>query len=304
MMGAPENLIVCTTVYPGSEPFLRDWYVSLQRQTDSAYALWIALDGLTAEQVCDCFGDTPDATWVAAHAGDTPAAIRQQVLSQAVTASDGIVLVDSDDILHPQRVADARRGLMQSDLVACALQLVDQYGRDLGRKLSLASGADPDRVLPRHNIFGLSNTAWRSTLLQRCLPVPAEVEIVDWYLATRAWLIGARLAFEPSIGMDYRQHASNMVRVCAPFNRDQVMRDAERVRRHFRLLHGAVPVDALGARLAELNAVADEVERFAAWAVAAPGLLDRYIQELNALDPAPVWWSSVAHPSYKQLWSA
>jgi len=171
--------------------------------------------------------------------------------------------------------------------------------------MELPTGADSATVLPRNNVFGLSNTAWRSSLLQRCLPIPADVEIVDWFLATRAWLIGARLAFDPGVGMDYRQHASNMVRVCAPFNRDQVLRDTERVCRHFRLVRAAPPPEGvIQARLAEIDEVADDVDRFSAWARAAPTALDDYVYELNALDPEPVWWSSVAYPAFKQLWSS
>ena len=35
---------VYTTVYPGVEPYLLDWYRSLRQQTDQEFQLWIGLD--------------------------------------------------------------------------------------------------------------------------------------------------------------------------------------------------------------------------------------------------------------------
>jgi hypothetical protein len=300
-----QRLGVCTTIYPGVEQYLGDWYTSLLRQTDREYQLWIAVDGLDIDRACQAMGGRPDAIWVNASVGSSPAEIRQLVFARVAEACDGIVLVDSDDIMHPERLATARASLEQYDLVACALRLVDQLGNDMGKTLKLTTAENsPEKVLPRHNVFGLSNTAWRSTLLQRCLPIPAEVEIVDWFLATRAWLTGAKLAFNSNLCMNYRQHTSNMVRVCAPYNRDQVLRDTKRVCDHFRHVQSLPPEGALDIRLVELAAVAEEVEQFAAWARASPELMDKYIHKLNALDPEPIWWSSVAHPILKQLWSA
>ena len=71
-------------------------------------------------------------TWVLAQPGDTPAQVRQRLLERIVKACDGVVLVDSDDILHPNRVASARLALQHSDMVGCALRLVDTQGQALG----------------------------------------------------------------------------------------------------------------------------------------------------------------------------
>jgi hypothetical protein len=303
MVSAPKTIALCTTIYPGVEPFLADWHASVLRQTDREFELWIASDGLNVDDAARAMGGTPEAVWVHAEDGDTPSMIRQRVLSQITELFEAVVLVDSDDLLHPGRVASARAGLKQSDLVACALRLVDQHGTDLGLNMALPPQTAPDAVLPRHNIFGFSNTAWRSDALRRCLPIPAEVAIVDWYVTTRAWLIGATLAFDPVVGMDYRQHGSNMVRSCAPFDQAQIVRDTERVRRHFRLVSDTLPQDVIPSRVAQMNKVVEDVERFATRIVPYPERLDRYTIEINALDPAPLWWTCVAHPSLKHLWS-
>lgn len=308
MVADTMKLALCTTIYPGVERYLPAWYESVRAQTDDQYELWIALDELDSADVFRVLGEEFEAVWVQAEHGETPAAIRQRVLEPIVDQFDGVILVDSDDLLHPERVARARAGLTDHDLVACALRLVGPDGADLGFTFTLpdASGPDgsaPDRILPRHNVFGFSNTAWRCELLRRCLPVPAEVEIVDWFVATRAWLLGARLGFDRTVGMDYRRHAANLVNVRAPFDLQKLRQDTERARRHFRLVGAALPPGASSARAAELAAVAADVERFAEQVLGDPELLDRYLIALNELDPAPLWWSSVAHPALAHLWS-
>ena len=88
----------------------------------------------------------------------------------------------------------------------------------MGMTFGLPPRAEPEMCFPRNNVFGLSNSAFRSDLLRRCLPIPADAVLVDWFLATRAWLMGARMAFDPEVEMDYRQYGGNMARVGPPFD--------------------------------------------------------------------------------------
>lgn len=298
-----RSLSLCTTVYPGVEAYLADWYQSLCGQTDRDVQVWIALDAVEEGAVKDHMGGDPGATWVAAQPGDTPSQVRQRVLSRMLGNCDGVVLVDSDDILHPDRIAAARLALQDNELAGCALRLVDHRGIDLGQTFSLPPGSDPVDVLPRHNVFGMSNTAWRSQLLARCLPLPASVEIVDWFLATRAWLLGATLGFDRTVHMDYRQHATNMTHIRPPFSRERVIRDTDRACRHFELICSVPLEGALEPRQNRLREVASDVGRFRAEIVRDERQLDTYVDALNSLDLPPLWWSSVAHPQLKHLWS-
>lgn len=303
-MARPVNsLALCTAVYPGVEPYLADWHRSVRRQTDRDVRIWIALDALEPRAAMDAMGGDPGATWVRAERGDTVAQVRQRVLSRLLDACDAVVLVDSDDILHPTRVAAARAALEKSDLAACSLRLVDAKGGDMGLTLGLPPGLGPDEVLPRHNVFGLSNTAWRADLLRRCLPIPTDIELVDWFLATRAWLGGASLSFDSAVGMDYRQHGSNAVRVRPPFAREQVIRDTERVLKHFHGLRSSPSAGAIASREERLDEVACDIERFSARVLRSEECLERYLVSLNALDPPPLWWSSVAHPNLRHMWT-
>lgn len=297
-----SNIAVYTAIYPGVERYLRDWFASLQSQTDQDFRLWVSLDAISIRAVQEAFGAQPDAVWVENELGDTPAQIRQRAFERIVASHEAVVFVDSDDILHPTRVAAARAALQSADLVACALRLVDQTGRDLGMTFGLPPDAPPS-VLPRHNVFGLSNTAYRTELLRRCLPIPQEVAIVDWLLASRAWLMGARVSFDRNVGMDYRQHGSNMVRVLPPFSEARVREDTEHVRRHFRVLVATLPAGAVPERVEEMQRVAQDVEQFHQRIVSSPEQLRRYVAALNDLVIPPLWWTAVAHPSLARMWT-
>lgn len=298
-----SNIAVYTAIYPGVERYLRDWFASLRAQTDRDFQLWVSLDGISASAVQEAFGAQVEAVWVENESGDTPAQVRQRAFERIVERHEAVVFVDSDDILHPARVAAARAALRSADLVACALRLVDQTGRDLGTTLSLPAGASAQGVLPRHNIFGLSNTAYSTELLRRCLPIPREVAIVDWFLASRAWLMGARVSFDPNVGMDYRQHGSNMVRVLPPFSEARVREDTEHVRKHFRLLSETMPAGVVPERVEEMQRVAQDVEQFHQRVVSSGEQLSKYVSALNDLVVPPLWWTAVAHPSLARMWA-
>lgn len=304
LQGSPiKTLALYTTIYPGVEAFLGDWYRSVQEQTDQDFQLWIGLDTMGIGAAIDAMGGDPGAIWVTTAAGDTPAQVRQRAFARIVENCDGVVLVDSDDVLHASRVASARAALQTSDLAGCALRLVDEHGREIGMTMGLPPQTGVMEVFPRNNVFGLSNSAFRSDLLRRCLPIPASAALVDWFLATQAWLYGARLVFDPGIRMDYRQHGANMARVRPPFDGPRIVQDTERVRHHFQIVLTSPPEGGLTDRFAAVERVAADIEAFHRRVVLRPVQLERYVQALNALEMAPLWWSCVAHPSLQRMWT-
>jgi hypothetical protein len=305
-MGLVEgmSLAVYTTIYPGVESYLADWYRSLRHQTDQDFELWIGVDAIERNVVQRILGSDVAAHWVERTSGGTPAQIREEALAQIVETCAAVVLVDSDDVLHPTRIAAARIGLETSDLVACALCLIDQQGKDLGLTFTLTADVSPDQVLPRNNIFGFSNSAFRSALLQRCLPISSAALLVDWFLATRAWLLGARLAFDRVPRMDYRQHANNTARLRFPIVVDQVISDTALVIQHLKLVLAEPRPEFLADRLAVLTSLSAEIEQFHKEVVLHGRRLKDYVRALNRLRPAPLWWSSVANPALKHMWKS
>ena len=290
-----------TTVYPGVEPFLADWHRSVARQTDGDFDLWIGLDLLEPDAVRRAVGGAVDAHWVPGDPGDRPAQVRSRAIAAMVQRYEAVVFVDSDDVLHPTRVAAARAALADADVAACALAIGDAAARDLGLRFGPAVGDGRDMIV-RCNVFGLSNTAYRAPVLRNCLPVQDGCVLYDWLLATRAWAAGASMAFDRVPRMTYRQHGANIAGVLPPFSAAYVARACALVLAHYEFaLDPGWPMDR--ARRDELAEAQARVRRFRAGAVSSPARLERYVDALNALEPEYVWWWPVAHPDLEELWS-
>jgi hypothetical protein len=298
-----STIALYTAVYPAAAPFLAAWHASVLAQSDRDFDLWISLDGLTEVAILGQLGDRLAATFVVAETGYTPAEVRHQALTRIADHYDAVVLVDSDDLLHPDRVAAARASLEDADVTACGLRLVDEAGQPLGLSLAAPGEGGGEYILPRTNAFGLSNTAYRSDVLRACLPIPANTALVDWYLITMAWLRGARLAFDPTPRMDYRQHGANMARIRSPFTTERLRADTALVREHFRLVLDHLPAGTLPARATQVREAAADVAAFDQRVVADPAQLSRYVHRLNAAPPPLLWWASVAHPPLRSLWT-
>ena len=300
-MSGKRAVALYTTVYPGVERFLPDWYASVEAQTDRDFDLWIGVDGMSLEQITEALGADPEATWVFGEPGDGPVRVRERAIERIVDAYDAVVFVDSDDILRPDRVSAARQGLADSDVYGCALRLADESGADLG----IGFGAPEDEPIPDllalRNIFGMSNTAYRTATLKRCLPLPKDAILLDWYMATLAWAHGARFVFDSTARMDYRQHGANIASVRPPFTEEQIMAATRRVLAHYDLVLARLAGEASEVTSA-LEKARRDVDAFASATFHSPLLLREYVMQLNRIESPHVWWSCVAHPVLEDLW--
>ena len=298
-----ERLALYTTVYPGIEKYLSAWYESVLAQTDRNFDIWIGVDGLDVNEVIAALGADPSATWVIAAKGNSPAQIRQKAIERMVKKYPAVVFADSDDVLEPTRVEAARKSLTWSDVSGCAMRIIDEKGYDLGIVLKPPEGQDIAGLLPRSNVFGLSNTAYRTHILRQCLPIPPECVLVDWFLITRAWALGARLDFDPTCRMAYRQYPLNTARVLPPFTPQYVILTTERILGHYALALENVP-ELQPQHRVELEAARNLVKAFYESIRDSLGMLDQYVQVLNQLPLHQLWWSCVAHPKLENIWKS
>lgn len=296
------RLAVYSTWYPGVERFLLEWSRSLANQTDRGFDVWIGVDALDAQREADAVGGLDGARWVVAEPGDTPARVRERAVSRLVQDYSAIVFVDSDDVLFPSRVAAARAALDKHDVVGCAVRIVDEGGRDLGLRFGPPQGADCTELLPRHNVFGLSNSAYRCDVLRRLLPLPSDCVLIDWLLATRAWVLGCDLFFDEEPGMAYRQYGDNVARVLPPFTEAEVMRATERVGQHYRVLLEEPSWTVPSPFRPPLDAARERFTSFEVFILGDSEGRRHYVDALNALPPRYVWWWAVANPELEHIW--
>jgi len=295
-----QRLAVYTTVYPQMRPYFADWYASLRAQTDRDVDVWIGLDRMSAQDVLDLTGEPFAFTPVPDEPGLSVAGLRQKAFAQMAERYFGVIFTDADDWMMPDRVAQARADLAETDVSACAMRVVATDGRDLGQTFTAAPAAPLEDNLLERNVFGLSNTAYRCDLLRRLLPIPPGIVLVDWLLATRAWALGARMRFNPAVLMAYRQYDNNTARVLPPFTSEQVLHGTQLALDHYALmLDAGWPL--LEDKRARLDVARRRAARFQQAMLADAERLRAYTRALNALPADHVWWSFVAHPALPDL---
>lgn len=290
-----------TTIYPAVIPFLKSWYESVINQSDTDFDLCIALDSLTPENVYNAVQKEFKANWYMAAIGQSPSTIRINALRRISENYDIIVLVDSDDLLLPCRVERSKKFLEAHDLSGCALELIDEEEKPLnisaGRKFDYSNDTLHSFLLYR-NIFGFSNTAYRSSLLRQLLNNGLNSPLLDWNFATRSASMGARISFDRVPGMLYRQHGKNIARILPPFDRDIVFLSTLLVLEHLRGVLGLLPKDLLEIYEKRHN----DVVFFHGRISAAPEVCNAYIEAVNTLSEERYWWSFVANPALEEIW--
>jgi hypothetical protein len=325
------RLALFTVVHPASLPFFRDFYDSVAAQTDPSAELVVVTDGVAEDELGASAGRPVRGRVLPARPGATPAALRQEALLPLCARVDGVVLADSDDVLHPRRVALARAALRGADVTASAMTLVDEGGAPLGARFGAGDHGAWHEALTRWNVFGFGNGAYRSRLLADCLPVPEDTVMMDWLVVTRALARGARLHFDELPSIDYRIHGSSLAHVLPPFTAEELALGARRVRAHLERA-GAddaldAPTEAAGRLRRALVGATEELERFEVRVLGDPDTRARYLEVINrgpappAKDPdegprkpppnahsSPMpavyrWWEWIASRRHRQLWT-
>ncbi len=290
-----------TTFYPAAARYFVPWYDSVCSQTDHEFDLWIGLDAISRREAEEYLGRTIPALWMQNDCGGSPADMRNKAFDLLSREYDQIVLTDADDVLERTRVEAAQRELAVNEIAGCALRMIDKEGRDLKRIFTPDENSSIDEILPRHNVFGLSNSAYRAELLARCLPVPPDCILIDWLLATRAWSLGARLSFDYVPRMYYRQYEANTAGVLPPFSESQVAISTTRVLTHYSyLLDSDWPLPPKYRK--EIEEAQAEAQEFHDAMTSSPRRLTQYVAALNSLQPKYVWWWCVANSALEKLW--
>ncbi len=290
-----RNIAVYTTVYPSVLRFFEPWHRSLLSQTDRDFVLWVGLDGVCQSEMEQKLGPELDVVFHEAGTGDTPVTLRNNALARLVERHGQVVFVDSDDILEPDRVRQAREALQKCDLAGCGMQIVDESGRDTGERFGPPDGANLIDLLLDYNIFGMTNTAFRTAVLARHLPVPPECVAMDWYLASMAAFAGCSLGFERWPMMQYRQYGANTAKVLPPFTAADLQRSWAIVNGHYACLLDRS--DGLEDPFRhKLEKARNRVLSLSGRLSREQSLLDEYLCKLNSLPCSGIWWTQACHP--------
>jgi hypothetical protein len=296
-----NSIALFTTSYPEGKQFLPDFFTSLSAQTDTKFDLWVGLDRIQEKELDEFLCDDYPVTFIEREKNESNISLRQHAIEQMIENYNGIIFVDSDDILAETRVYAGRSSLEHNEVYGCAMKIIDERGVDLGISFQMPSDRNIASLLPWFNIFGMSNTCYSSEILKKCLPFPIDCVLLDWFVATRAWANDACMFFDPVQRMSYRQHSSNTARVIPPFTQEQIIKSTNLVLNHYSLVLNNIPELPDSKRIL-IETAQKYVESFNNSITPSPATLQEYILRLNKLPPNHIWWSCVAHPRLETVW--
>lgn len=288
---------VFTVVYPAALPYLGAMVDSVRAQRDVPTTFVAALDEVTERDVAPFLRELTTPVELITVDG-TPAEVRNRALSEVCGRYAAVIFQDADDIARAGRFGHHLRVLETVDVSGHALRLVDEHGVPVGHTLTRPA-EDLDDLLPRMNVFGFTNTAYRSSALADALPVPPDAVAVDWYVATRVRQLGSAMAFDPRSLADYRQHGGTTTRVHPPFSERHVAHAAEVAEAHLASLEfgGADPLSS------NLRRRQQDLATFRSWTVERPEHVRRYVEALNVgTRRTYAWWEIVAQRELEHLW--
>ena len=288
-------------MYPEGTEFLPDFFKSLSTQTDTKFDLWIGLDRIRKREIAKFFSDDFPITCIERETNESNITLRQRAIEQMIEHYNSIVFVDSDDILAPSRVSVSRSSMKHYDVYGCAMKIIDESGTDMNISFKMPPQIDISSLIPQFNIFGLSNTTYSSSVLCNCLPFPKDCVLLDWFLATRAWLQGARMCFDPKERMLYRQWSLNTARVIPPFTPEIIILSTERVLYHYHCILNNIP-EIPDSKRVLFETAQNNVESFYNSIKQSPKKFQEYVRKLNQLPSNHIWWVCVAHPDLEEIW--
>lgn len=291
---------IYSTCYPSVVKYLPKWLESVLAQSDQKYVLCIGMDGVEEEVVTRYLDPNIAIRFIHANAGDTPASLRSKAFGILTEEFSELILTDMDDLLLPSRVEAARTQLESVGMSCCAMQILRN---DVILSKPVLDPIGTTEELLSTNVFGLSNTAWRSSLLRSCLPIPAKCTLVDWLIATRAIGRGERVYRDSTQRMIYRVHADSMATIIPPFSEDYLIRATKLVLEHYEILlddvkHGIdLPFSGIEQRHSYCKFFLESM-------VTNSRVRAEYTKTINNINIAPKWWSCVAHPDLEHIWKA
>lgn len=186
-----KRTLVFGVVYPGVEDYIDDYAESINDQDYQEFDILIIDDGLHIDLTKKF---NKDIDIIFSENKYSKAEIRQLSIDYAIQKGyRNIVFTDTDDFFSRDRIANAVKMLNSYDFVINELVVTDNGGHiaeyQIWDKFINQKNLVIDSFLDS-NIFGLSNSAVRTSLLKQIL-LPDEIIASDWIIVSQLLLAGA-----------------------------------------------------------------------------------------------------------------
>jgi len=194
---------------------------------------------------------------------------------------DILIFGDSDDYFKNNRIETSLRKLQEHDIVVNDLTLFNQNGifneKYLSNRVLNNSEITLEMILHK-NIFGLSNTALRCSILEKCT-FSSELIALDWYLFTILLLKGHKAIFTNETVTFYRQHGHNIVGL-GQRSKESLLRTLSVKEKHYGVLKQFYPQYL--PLYEEMNVLHDKIRD------------ENYLNDLlDQVIDYPLWWEEL-----------
>ena len=207
-----NKIAFLTTIFPMKEQFLIDFFESLVLQTDKGFDVVVVNDGyanfneiklkysmLNIVELKHC---------------DTPAKNREYGINYCIECRyEKLIFGDSDDYFSENRVEASIELLSVHEIVVNDVSLFNDTGiyeeKYMSHRLRDKTKVRLDFIKDK-NIFGLSNTALRTSILNK-VHFDKDLVAVDWYFYTNLLKQKYNAIFTNGAITYYRQHNDNTV---------------------------------------------------------------------------------------------
>lgn len=221
--GTQVELLLATY---NSERYLAALLDSLVSQTHDDFVLVVSDDGSrdrTLEIVAEYAPRLRHPPRILAQGAPSGSAMMNFSRLLENAAADYVMLVDHDDVWHPDKIAcglaqvravEAARGAQHPVLAHGDLRVIDGDGTVSRpsfwamKQIDPACSQDLRRTLIHASVVGCTTTLNRA-LVRACLPIPDTAVMHDWWISLIAAACGT-VVFDRTARIDYRIHGNNV----------------------------------------------------------------------------------------------
>lgn len=209
-----------------SELYLPELLASLAGQTHDDFVLVVSDDGSrdrTLDIIADFSARFRHPPRILDRNKPSGSAMKNFARLLESATADHVMLVDHDDIWHPEKIAcglaqvraaEARHGADRPVLAHGDLRVIDGSGAVSRPSFWAMKQIDPScsqslrRTLIHASVVGCTTTLNRA-LVRACLPIPDTAVMHDWWISLIAATSGS-VVFDPVPRIDYRIHGNNV----------------------------------------------------------------------------------------------
>lgn len=200
--------LIAGVLFRNVERFAREYFDSLNNQTDCDFDTIIILDKTTTPQEYS----KERLLFLNSINGASPADIRFQIIQYAINNKYEVILFsDLDDFYSNNRIKKAKQYLNKFDIYVNNLIPVNEDSKIINNCIfgKLNSNISVYNILDS-NFFGLSHTAIKTSIIPRNFYIPSDLIAVDWWLFSILLLYKRNLFFDDKTITYYRQHRDNI----------------------------------------------------------------------------------------------